>query len=177
MTAKITKIGITSDKISGRGGISLYLRYIENIGLYKLISNNILSLLALGNKGLGLEQFLKQIFAFFIDGTDMSISSFDAKKKDEGYAAVLENNIGQMASSHQVKRFFLKMSIINDLMFNKILHELFIWRLKISRPKIIELGIDTMVMDNDDAKKREGNGPTYKKKKGFQPLPSAGARF
>jgi len=27
-----------------------------------------------------------------------------------------------------------------------------------------------MVMDNDDSKKREGNEPTYKKKKGFQPL-------
>jgi len=170
MTTKITKIGITKNKISGRGGISLYLRYIENIGLFKLLSNTLLSLLNLGNKGLRLEAFLKQIFAFFIDGTDMSISSFDTRKKEEGYAAVLENNIDQMASSHQIKRFFLKMSIINNLIFNKILNELFVWRLNISKPTIIELGIDTMVMDNDDAKKREGNEPTYKKKKGFQPL-------
>ena len=79
-------------------------------------------MLELGGKGLGLHQFLKQMFALFIDGTDMSISGFDVKKKDEGYAAVLENNIGQMASFHQIKRFFIKMSIIND----KIIHELFI---------------------------------------------------
>jgi len=119
---------------------------------------------------LGLEQFLKQMFAFFIDGTDMSISSFDNRKKDEGYTALLENKADQMASSHQVKRFFSKISIVTGLIFNKVLHELFIWRLKITKPGIIELGIDTMVMDNDDAKKREGNEPTYKKKKGFQPL-------
>jgi hypothetical protein len=170
MGNKITKIGITNNKISGRGGLSLFLRYIESVGLYDLISCTIISLLATSGKGLGLQQFLKQMFAFFMDGTDVSIVGFDTKKKDEGYAALLENEKGEMASSHQIKRFFIKMSIVPDHIFNKILHELFIWRLKITMPKIIELGIDTMVMDNDDAKKREGNEPTYKKKKGFQPL-------
>jgi hypothetical protein len=170
MGSKITKIGITSDKISGRGGLSLFLRYIESIGLYKLISYTIFSLLTISGKGLGLQQFLKQMFAFFMDGTDVSIVGFDTKKKDEGYAALLENKKDEMASSHQIKRFFMKVSIVSNLIFNKILHELFIWRLKITMPKIIELGIDTMVMNNDDAKKREGNEPTYKRKKGFQPL-------
>lgn len=170
MRTNITKIGITNDKISGRGGLPLFLRYIETIGLYKLISCTILSLLSMGSKGLGLQQFLKQMFAFFMDGTDMSISGFDNKKKDEGYAALLENKTDQMASSHQIKRFFIKVSIVPSLIFNKILNELFIWRLSKTKPKIIILGIDTMVMDNDDAKKREGNEPTYKKKKGFQPL-------
>lgn len=170
MNTKITKIGITNDKISGRGGLHLVLRYIDRIGLYRLISDTILGLFTMGSKGLELSQFLKQIFSFFIDGTDMSISSFDKKKNDEGFAAILENKTEDMASSHQIKRFFLKLSIINNLIFNHILNELFIWRLHISKPKIIELGIDTMVMDNDSAKKREGNEVTYKKKKGFQPL-------
>jgi len=170
MSTNITKIGITNDKISGRGGLPLFLRYIETIGLYKLISGTIVSLLSIGAKGLGLQQFLKQMFAFFMDGTDMTITGFDTKKKDEGYAALLENTTDEMASSHQIKRFFIKVSIIPNLIFNKILHELFIWRLIIGMPKIIVLGIDTMVMDNDDAKKREGNEVTYKRKKGFQPL-------
>ena len=170
MSTNITKIGITNDKISGRGGLPLFLRYIDTVGLYKLISCTILSLLSIGAKGLGLQQFLKQMFAFFMDGTYMSISSFDNKKKDEGYAALLENKTDEMASSHQIKRFFIKVSIVSNSIFNKILNELFIWRLMITVPQIIVLGIDTMVMDNDDAKKREGNEPTYKRKKGFQPL-------
>lgn len=170
MGTKITKIGITNDKISARGGLPFFLRYIEKIGLYSLVSGIILSKLTKSNKGLQLRGFLKQMFAFFIDGTDMSISGFDQRKEDEGYASLLENSIDKMASSHQIKRFFSKMSIVNNLVFNKILHELFIWRLKITNPTIIELGIDTMVMDNDYAKKREGNETTYKKKKGFQSL-------
>ena len=44
-------------------------------------------------------------------------------------------------------------------------------------PTVIELGIDTMVMDNDDAKCRHGVKPTYKKKKGFQPLQMNWGRF
>jgi len=170
MGTKITKIGVTNDKISARGGLPLILRYIEEIGLYKLISGNILPLLSTNRKGLQLQQFLKQMLAFFIDGTNMAISGFDHLKNDEGYAALLESKTSEMASSHQIKRFFAKISIITNHIFNKILHELFVWRLKISKPQIIELGIDTMVMDNDSSKKREGNEVTYKKKKGFQPL-------
>jgi hypothetical protein len=170
MGTKITKIGLTNEKISARGGLCLILRYVEKTGLYRLVSGTILPLLVKSNKGLQLPGFLKQVFAFIIDGTNTSISYFDQLKTDEGYAAILETNKEDMASSHQIKRFFLKLSIITNLIFNKILHELFIWRLNIDRPGIIFLGIDTMVLDNDGAKKREGSETTYKKKKGFQPL-------
>ena len=170
MSSKITKIGITNDKISARGGVSLYIRYIQNIKLFGLMTATFTAFLVINSKGLQLQQFLKQMFAYFIDGTDMSISSFDRKKKDTGYSALLENQTSDMASSHQIKRFFIKFILIKDGLFNKIIHELFIWRLLIENPKIIILGIDTMVMDNDDSKKKEGNEPTYKKKKGFQPL-------
>jgi len=171
MGTKITKISVTNDKISARGGLALFLRYVEKTRFNMLFSHVLSPLIATNGKGLLLNQFLKQMIAFCIDGTNMAISYFDHLKKDEGYAALLENSGDQMASSHQIKRFFLKISIIfNNNVFNTILHELFIWRLKISGVKIIVLGIDTMVMDNDGANKREGNEVTYKKKKGFQPL-------
>lgn len=170
MGTKITKIGITSDKITGRGGLPLILRYAERIRLFEVISGFLKPCFLLGGKGLTLHQFLKQMIAFFIDGTDMSMSGFDLHKKDSGYAAALECKLNEMASSHQIKRFFGKLSFLKDSVYNKILHELFVWRLHIEKPSIIELGIDTMVMDNDDAKKREGNEATYKKVKGFQPL-------
>ncbi len=100
----------------------------------------------------------------------MSIGGFDKRKKDESHPAVLENSLEEMASSHQIKRFFKKLSIVSPLVFRWILHNLLIWHLKISRPKVIELFIDTMVLDNDDELKREGVEPTYKPVKGFQPL-------
>lgn len=177
MAAKITKISSTNDKISARGGLPLFLRYVEKTGLYALISSKIYHLILQSNKGLQLHQFLKQILAFFMDGTNMSISVFDQSKKDEVYAALLESNTAQLASSHQIKRYFSKLSIIGNFIFNTILNELFIWRLNIEKPKIIELGIDTMVLDNNSAVKREGNEPTYKRKKGFQPLHICWGRF
>jgi hypothetical protein len=55
-------------------------------------------------------------------------------------------------------------------MCRRILLELFVWRLQISRPAIILLDIDLMGMDNNDAHKREGVMPTYKKYLGFGAL-------
>jgi hypothetical protein len=171
MSSKITKISSTSEKISGRGGLSLFMRYVRNIGLYELFLKIVLPLLPRSNnKGLQLGQFIKQMIAFMIDGTETSISAFDVRKKDAGYASVIENTMEEMASSHQIKRFFAKMSFVKCKIFNNILHQLFLWRLQIEKPKIIELGIDTMVLNNDDALKREGCEVTYKRKKGFQPL-------
>lgn len=170
MNNKITKISFTNQKISGRGGITLFLRYVEQTKFYGVISHVFSKLDIFNTKGLQLMQFIKQMLAFFIDGTDMSISGFDKKKQDESYAAVLENSVEEMASSHQIKRFFKKLSIVPAFVFRKILKTLFIWRLNIVKPKVIELFIDTMVMNNDDALKREGVEPTYKPVKGFQPL-------
>ncbi len=33
---KIDKIGITTDNISGRGGLAFFLRYVEQIGFYAI---------------------------------------------------------------------------------------------------------------------------------------------
>jgi hypothetical protein len=61
-----------------------------------------------------------------MNGTNMSITGFDQSKKDEGYTALLECNTNQLASSHQIKRYFAKLSVIGNIIFNKILNELFI---------------------------------------------------
>ena len=82
-----------------------------------------------------------------------------------------------MASSHTIKRFFRAISKVRVWLFRKVLEQLFIWRLKIEKPKLIKIGIDTMVMDNDDALKKEGVEPTYKKVKGFQPLQMYWGRY
>ena len=95
---------------------------------------------------------------------------FDQLKKNTGYTAVIEIPARQMASSHAMKRFFGAFRIFAAAAFRWVLKELFIWRLKLAAPRAVVLTLDTMVMDNDEAVKREGCDPTYKKVKGFQPL-------
>lgn len=169
MSDKINKVESTTETLSGRAGISFFMRYIEKIKFYnffkKIVGNPKGS-----SKGLSLHQFLKQIMAYFIDGTDMSISGFDRKKEDDSYRATLGNSKDEMASSHQIKRFFRLLAPIGNYVYRKILKRLFIWQLKAIDPNIIILRADTMVMDNDGAQKREKCSPTYKNKKGFQPL-------
>jgi len=167
--AKIAKVEVTSDKISGRGGLFFILRYIENLRFYQFCINHFGSLKS-SSKGLSVAQFVKQLLAFFMDGSDMSMTSFDRRKNDEAYAAILENTPEEMASSHQMKRFFHKFLVVGNSLFRAILLYLFIWRLRIERPEFIVLHGDSVVFDNDDAEKREGVAPTYKRKKGFQPL-------
>ena len=75
-----------------------------------------------------------------------------------------------MISSNAVKRFFRSISIVRVWLFRRVLRSMFLWRLHIEKTEIIWLGIDTMVMDNDDARQREGVSPTHKKVKWFQPL-------
>jgi hypothetical protein len=75
-----------------------------------------------------------------------------------------------MTSSHAIKRWVGKISWHRIWVLRKVLQDLFIQTLMERRPAVVVLGIDTMVMDNDDAGCREGVKPTYKKVKGFQPL-------
>ncbi len=78
---KISKIEITDDKMSGRGGLFFFLRYVENIRFYSFFENHF-HFLQGSKKGLSCIQFIKQLLAFFIDGSDFSMTSFDRRKTD-----------------------------------------------------------------------------------------------
>lgn len=166
---KINAIDSTSDKLTGRAGLSFFIRYIDNIGINTVIKRFFGSLRK-SNKGGKIIDIFKQLYCFFLDGSSRHMTHFDSLKKDEGYAAALEFNQDQLCSSHSIKRFFNSFSYLRNRLFRKLLQKLFIWRLQLQRPDILILDIDTVVMDNDDAQKREGVSPTYKKKKGFQPF-------
>ncbi len=166
---KISRIEVTGDTLTGRGGLALFVRYLSSINIYALLLEHF-SGIRRSMKGEAVWNIFKQIFCFFYDGTSRHVVYFDQLKKDEGYAAVIENSREEMLSSHQVKRFFRVFSWIVGGAFRDILKRLFIWRLKIEEPGIINLTLDTMVMDNDEAKERHGVEPTYKKVLGFQPL-------
>jgi hypothetical protein len=166
---KIDKVDVTEDTLTGRGGMILFVRYLSKVNIYGLLSEFFGSLRR-SQKGQPIWNIFKQVFCFFYDGTSRHLVYFDQLKRDEGYAGVIENTSEEMIGSHQVKRFFKAFSWVCGGSFRKILKRLFIWRLKVERPDKIELSVDLMVMDNDEAGKREGVEPTYKGVKGFGSL-------
>jgi len=165
----INSVNVTDNTISSRGGLTFISHYIEKIKFFRLIDKKVPGFRS-SLKGKVTSFIIRQILLFFINGSHKAISGFDLLKKDEGYASVLEVAQEDLLSSHAVKRFFKKFTYLRCDILRKVLNALFIWRLHIEKPEKIVVDIDTMVLNNDDAKKRHGSDVTYKKCKGFQPL-------
>jgi len=166
---EIGAVEITSDRLTGRAGLILFVSYLHNIQLFPLLDQYFGSIRK-SKKGVAVVEIFKQVLCFMADGTSRHVTYFDELAKDAGYAGTIETDAKDMVSSHRVKRFFKAFAWTRVFLFRRLLQSLFIWRLQIEQPDVIDLGIDTMVMDNDDANCRHGVEPTYKKKKGFQPL-------
>lgn len=174
--AIINDVEVTEDNLTSRAGLSLFVRYLRSIVLFPYLEE-IFSKIRKNNKAQGIAEIFKQLFCFFMDGTSRHLIYFDRLKEDEGYAGSIETKPEHMLSSHAVKRFFGAMLLPWAFMFRKVLRKLFLWRLQIVKPVMIIIGLDTMVMDNDEAEKRHGVKPTYKKEKGFQPIQMTWGRF
>lgn len=165
----IDDIGITSDTLTSRGGLNFFSRYLRNTGMISHLET-LFGSMRKSAKGRPVGEIFKQVFCFFLDGTSNHLTHFDHLRKDEGYALGMETDVEGMLSSHAVKRFFKAFSQPQMFLFREILGRFFLWRLKVNQPDYILLGLDTMVLDNDEARVREGVQPTYKKVCGFQPL-------
>ena len=165
----IHRLGVTEDCLTSRGGLAFFVKYVQNIGIVGLLLRKFAHLKK-SLKGVSGENLFLQVLYFFLDGTSCHVSYFDELQREEGYRAVVEMPEKQMASSHTIKRFFRAFNTFHAAAFRWVLQELFVWRLQQSKPEQVILTLDTMVMDNDEAQKRQGCDPTYKKVKGFQPL-------
>lgn len=166
---EISAIEATRERLTGRAGLALFVAYLHQVQIFPLL-DRFFSSIRKSKKGVAVFELFKQVLCFMADGTSRHLTYFDQLAKDAGYAGSIETDMPDMASSHRIKRFFNAFAWTRIFLFRRLLQTLFIWRLQIKQPELIELGIDTMVMDNDDAKCRHGVKPTYKKKKGFQPL-------
>ena len=173
---KIDQVEVTDNVLTSRAGLTLFVRYLRNIGLFPYLEE-FFGPVRKSGKGQAVTEIFKQLFCFLLDGTSRHLVYFDTLKKDEGYAKTIETDSAQMLSSHAIKRFYQSLLFHWTHLFRQVLLRLFGWRLQIAKPSVIILGIDTMVMDNDEAEKREGVKPTYKKEKGFQPLQMTWSRF
>jgi hypothetical protein len=167
---RINHVEPTKDRITGRGGLSLFVRYLDQSKIFQNLLILRFAGLRKNRKGSSVYSMLKQIFCFFMDGTSRHLTYFDHLKEDEGYAGAIEVKPDKMASSHAVKRFIGSFSWPLIWSCRRILLDLFVWRVLLDKPPVIILDIDAMPMDNDEARKREGVNPTYKKFKGFCPL-------
>lgn len=161
---KITGIDITDDTLTSRGGLSLFVRYLDAIGIMSIITR-LFGSIRKNRKGNGIEEIFKQLLCNFVDGTSRHLVHFDRIKEDAGYAGVIESTPSTLMSSHVVKRFFTAFFWVRIWLFRGLLQGLFIWRLNLKIPDVIELFIDTMVMDNNEARRRHGVQPTYKGEK------------
>jgi len=175
-TPRISGIGITNDTLTSRGGLSLFVRYLDRIGIMPRIQK-LFGGIRRSGKGRSVEEIFKQVLCNFVDGTSRHLVHYDRLKEDAGYGGTIESRPEEMVSSHGIKRFFNGFSWPLIWLFRRLLQALFIWRLNLTKPDIIKLHIDTMVMDNDEAEVRHGVEPTYKKVEGFQPLQMTWERF
>jgi len=168
--APIDDFDTTTQRLTGRAGLALFSRYLTSTGFLGAMSILFASMRKSG-KGIRIGSLLRQILLFMADGTSRHMTYFDELRGDTGYAGVIETPASDMVSSHQVKRFFAGCSVGRQWLFRRLIKDIFVWRLRVKKPDIIVLGIDTMVMDNSEADVREGVQPTYKHGvKGFQPL-------
>jgi len=173
---QINGVGITNDTLTSRGGLSLFVRYLDMIGVMSSL-NSLFGGIRKSRKSQRVEEIFKQVLCHFVDGTNRHLVHFDKLKEDAGYAGGIESRPEELVSSYSIKRFFNRFSWPRIWLFRRLLQGLFMWRLKLKKPDVIELNIDTMVMNNNEAEVRHGVEPTYKKEKGFQPLQMTWERF
>lgn len=165
----VNKIESTERELNSRAGLAPIAEYLDHHGILKMISTEFADKKS-SSKGSSVAFLVLQILAFFIDGTKLSLVWFDTLQRDASHARVLGIPVEQLASSHMIKRFLRKFTMSSMRVFERIELSLFKWRLSVEKPKELSISIDSVVYDNDDALKREGVSPTYKKVKGFQPV-------
>src|SRR2546428_5693475 len=166
---RINKLETTDDTLTSRGGLTFFVKYVGSVGVLGLLLEKFAGIKK-SAKGVSVGNLFLQALYFCFDGTSRHLTYFDELKKDAGNAELYEMPDKQLSSSHAIKRFFSAFSIFRADGFRSVLKHLFIWRLKLKKPPVVMMTLDTMVMDNDEAAKRQGCDPTYKKVKGFQPL-------
>ena len=161
----------TSETLTGRAGLSLFVRYVRSRGLYPHL-DRLFGSLRKSRKGQPVTEIFKTVCcASCWTESSRHLVSFDALKEDPGYGGAIEDEARGLALLSRRQAFFSAgFSMWRIWLFRRLLQQLFLWRLRLQQPALILLGMDTMVMDNDEAPQRHGVAPTYKRVKGFQPL-------
>ena len=137
MNLKIDAVEVTGDRLAGRAGLPLFVSYLHNIELFPLLERYFESIRK-SKKGVAVFEILKQVLCFMVDGTSRHVCYSDPLIKDTGCAGTIETDTRDMVSSHQVKRSFKGFAWTRVFLFRRLLQTLFIWRLTLTQPELIE---------------------------------------
>lgn len=157
----------TTDQLTSRGGIANFAQFISAMSLPSVMGETFSGLKG-SSKGVSVKDFFASVFNWLMLGDSRHISSFEDLKKDSCMAALF--NVDEIPGQDAVKRIFKKFRTCHEYKFREALSDLFLRRLRSESPKRVVLGVDSMVLDNDDAHCRMGVTPTYKKVKGYHPV-------
>jgi hypothetical protein len=157
----------TKDRLTSRGGIANFAQFISAMMLPSIMGS-MFSGLKGNSKGVSVQDFFGSVLNWLIQGDSRHISSFEDLKGDSCMAALFK--VKEIPGQDAVKRMFKKFRNPHEFKFRDILASLFLRRLRSVAPKLVILGVDSMVLDNDDAECRMGVAPTYKKIKGYHPI-------
>ena len=75
----IDRVEVTNDTLTSRGGLSLFVRYLRNIGLLAHLESEFGGIRK-SSKGKPVTEIFKQLFCFFLDGTSRHLTGFSPKK-------------------------------------------------------------------------------------------------
>lgn len=166
---KINSIEATDLQLSGRAGLSFTNRFLEESGVLDLLTDTFPSLTK-SKKGLSTFDFFKQMGAFFMNGEHLRICEFDRLADDDSYAKVIELDPEDLSSSDSIRRKFEKFNVGEVRKFHSIFQKIFKLIIERHVGNEITMMLDSMVLDNNDSKQKQGCTPTYKKVLGYQPL-------
>lgn len=123
--SKISAIETTSERLTGRAGLALFVAYLHQIQIFPMI-DRFFGSMRKSRKGFEIFELIEQVLCFLVDGTSRHLTYFDQLAKDGGYAGSIETDLDQMASSHQMKQFFNAFAWTRIFLFRRLMQIL--WR-------------------------------------------------
>ncbi len=102
---KIRRIEATSDRLTGRAGLALFVAYLHGIEIFGWFERWF-DAFRKNRKGLAIVAFFKQVLCFFVDGTSRRLTYFDQLREDEGYTVILRTirSLDRMSDPEQKKQ-------------------------------------------------------------------------
>ena len=75
---QISGVGITNDTLTSRGGLSLFVRYLDRIGVMSPM-HRLFGGIRKSRKGRSVEEIFKQVLCNFVDGMSKHLVHFERK--------------------------------------------------------------------------------------------------